>query len=126
MQVILDLSYNIELLNLFNNPFFLQIPTINPVPNQKCSWLFISSLVFPGIFLSYLYRFDKCRSSYVYYTIFLVGYTIGSLCWTFISIFSSFTLPLGIISEPILLITIVLYANRRNELAILWNGEFLD
>ena len=122
MQVVFNLSYNTELLNLFNNPFFLQIPTLNPVPNQKCSWLFISSLVYPGIVLAYLYRFDKCRSSSVYFFIFLAGYFIGSIIWTIVSVFSPFTLPFGTISEPTIIIIIILFSNRRNELPILWSG----
>ena len=122
MQVVFDRSYNTELLNLFNIPFFLQIPTINPVPNQKCSWLFISSLVYPGIVLSYLHRFDKCRSSNVYFIIFLVGYFLGSIVWTILCVISPFTLPFGIISEPITIVILILFSNRRNELPILWSG----
>lgn len=114
VEAILHLSYNIEVINLFNNPFFFQVPTINPVPNLKCSWLFISSLVYPGMVLSYLHRFDRCRSSYVYYTIFLVGYFTGSMIWVIISAVSTFTLPFGIVSEPIILLIVILYANRRN------------
>ena len=32
-------SYNTILLNNFNNPMFLQLPTISLVLNQKCAWL---------------------------------------------------------------------------------------
>lgn len=32
-------SYNTILLNNFNNPMFLQLPTINIELNQRCAWL---------------------------------------------------------------------------------------
>lgn len=61
VEIALGISYNSNLFNHFNSPLFLQIPTISHVPNQKCSWIFISALVFAGMFASYLYRYDKSR-----------------------------------------------------------------
>ena len=61
IEVALGISYNTNLFNHFNSPLFLQVPTISRLPNQKCSWIFLSALLFAGMFASYLYRYDKSR-----------------------------------------------------------------
>lgn len=53
---VLHQSYNNLLLNQFNNPMFLQIPTINQELDQRCAWIPVTEVIFPGIFLSYLRR----------------------------------------------------------------------
>lgn len=68
------------------------------------------------MFASYLLRFDKSRSSKVYFVMFMVGYAIGSIVWVILNLATPFILPFGIITEPVLLIVIVLFSNRRNEL----------
>lgn len=50
--------FNNIILTIFNNPFFIMCPTINFVPDQQCSWFFISCISAPGIILAYLRRFD--------------------------------------------------------------------
>ena len=114
LEQVFGLSYDTFLLNKLNCPLFFQVPAISHLPNQKCSWIFMTSLIFPGMFASYLHRFDKSRSSTAYFIMFMVGYAIGSIVWTICNIATPFILPYGLITEPVLLIIIVLFSNRRN------------
>lgn len=55
-------SYNTILLNNFNNPMFIQLPTLGVVLNQQCAWLPVTEIIFPGIFISYLRRYLRSDS----------------------------------------------------------------
>lgn len=87
--VFTQLNYNNLFLNSYNYPFELQMPTLNPVYNQKCSWMPITVLIFPGMLFSYLRRFDTCRSTKMYLIIGTVTFFIGGIAWMFISVVSS-------------------------------------
>jgi hypothetical protein len=91
-------SYNNIFLNDFNYPLELQIPTINPVYNQKCSWLPFTSIIYPGMLLSYLRRFDSSRNTKVYLITSVGLFFLGAIVWMFISIASPFVFPTGLVS----------------------------
>lgn len=112
-ETINQIYFNNAMLTLFNNPLFLVSPDITHYPNRRCSWIFLFSMAYPGIFLCYLERFDKNRSSHVYLIIFLVCYTFCYLLFILISLNTSFTLPYDIMIIPMSLIFILLFANRR-------------
>lgn len=50
-------SYNIIILNNFNNPMEIQFPSITKAIDYKCSWLPITEIIFPAIFISYMRRY---------------------------------------------------------------------
>ena len=77
----LGTSYNNLLINSINAPFEFQFPTINPVLLQKCAWLPITAVAYPGMLLSYLRRFDSSRNTHVYLIIGVVIFVIGSFIW---------------------------------------------
>ena len=53
-------SYNILVLKYYNCPLELELPLIGGlVFEKKCAWLSITSIVIPGFFIGYCYRFDK-------------------------------------------------------------------
>jgi len=106
-------SYNDIFLNDYNFPLELQIPTINPVFNQKCAWLPASAIIYPGMMLSYLRRFDVTRNSNVYLITSTSLFFLGTIAWMFISIFNPFIFPLGLISEPCMFGLVCLFAYRR-------------
>lgn len=91
-------SYNNLIINNFNFPFELQIPTINPVYFQKCAWLPINSIVYPGMLLSFLRRFDSSRNTTLYVILATVTFFIGGIAWMFISIASPISFPFGLVS----------------------------
>ena len=57
-QFVRQIYFNDLILYIFNNPLFIFCPCINFIPNQTCSWFFISCIAYPGILLCYLDRVD--------------------------------------------------------------------
>lgn len=93
-----DTTYNILFLNNFNNPFELQLPTINPVFQQKCAWLPVTAIIYPGMLMSYVRRFDTSFNTNVYLITCAFLFLSGSIAWMFISIFNPYIFPLGLTS----------------------------
>jgi hypothetical protein len=56
IHYIIGESYNILIFNNFNNPLEIQLPTITKVIDTRCSWIPVTEVIFPGIFLSYTRR----------------------------------------------------------------------
>ena len=113
IRFFINASYNVALLNEFNNPFELQAPTINPVYNQKCSWLPITALIYPGCLMAYLRRFDTSRNTAVYMLTSVVCFFLGALLWMFVSIASADSWPFGLIAEPANLALVAFFAWKR-------------
>ena len=86
----------------------------------------ISAVLFPGLLISYLRRFDKSRATHLYFLIGLVSYYTGSILWMVIDMQTVHSLPFAIISEPVMIIIICVHSFRRNEFRILWKGTFYD
>ena len=114
------------LINQINGIIMLQIPTINVVYGQKCSWISIISIAYQGIVLSYLRRFDTSRNTRIYYIIGVTVLSIGSLIWLLITLGSPINLPFGIITDPLTIILVFCFAYRRKESRIIWEGKFYD
>ena len=114
LQLAIKVSYNNTILDYFNFPFELQLPTINAVYNQKCSWLPITSIAYPGIVMAYMKRFDASRDTYLYLFICGLTFLIGSIVWMFISIISPFSIPFGLIAETAMIGLVALFAWKRN------------
>ena len=126
IKYFINSSYNNAILNYFNNPFELQAPTINPVYNQKCSWLPITALIYPGCLVAYLRRFDSSRNTMVYFVVSMGCFLAGSILWMFLSILSPDSLPFGLIAEPLNLFLVIFFAWRRKEIKTLWTGKYYD
>jgi hypothetical protein len=58
----------------------------------------ITSIVFPGVLLSYLRRFDTSRNTRVYLITATVNFLVGGIAWVFVNIPSPVTFPFGLIS----------------------------
>ena len=113
LYVVNDASYGRLFLNFYNYPFQLQVPTINPVFNLKCSWLPFTVIIFPGMLFSYLRRFDSSRNNKLYIIISVITFILGGIAWLFLSIVSPTNLPFGLVSEPCMVALIALFAYRR-------------
>jgi hypothetical protein len=100
----------------FNNPLFLTAPLLAPIPNLRCTWYFLLDMAYPGMFLSYLERFDKNRSSFIYTPTFLICYAIFSVVWFFVGTSIKIPLPFDVFTVPISMALLFLFANRRGEL----------
>lgn len=119
-------SYNDLILNSYNYPFELQLPTINPVFKQKCAWLPFTAIVYPGILMSFLRRFDVSRNTNIYFITAVGVFIAGSTVWMFISIGSIHSWPFEIVTGPLMIILVTLFAYKRRELRTLWDGTFYD
>jgi hypothetical protein len=89
------------------------MPTINPVYQQKCSWLAITGIIYPGILMSYFRRFDTSRNTNIYLITSTVIFIVGSFVWMFISIFSIYSWPFATITGPLMLGLVCLFAYKR-------------
>lgn len=105
--------FNTNILSYLNSPFFILVPTINYIPNEVCSWFFISSIAYPAMVLSYLVRFDYSRSTKIYTFGFVCLFIMCSIGWLLLSIFVPFVLPYDLIISVIYMVAILLFANRR-------------
>lgn len=104
----------------------MQMPTINPVLQQKCSWMPVSAIMYPGVLISYLRRFDTSRNTNIYLITSGILFAMGSLTWMLSSVISSVPLPFGLIAEPAMIGLVCLFAYNRKEISTLWTGKFYD
>ena len=120
------ISYNNYVINFFQSPIMLVMPSITHELYRQCAWLPITSILFPGLMISYLRRFDKSRGTFLYQLIGLASFYCGSVLWMVIDKETVHSLPFAIISEPITVIIIGFYSFKRNEFKVLWKGNFHD
>lgn len=97
----------------FGNPLFLACPNIIKIPNHNCSWYFILSMAYPGMFLAFLHRFDKNKAAHIYAPTFIVTYVICSLAWFVVGTLIKPPLPYDLFTVPISMLFLLLFANRR-------------
>lgn len=126
IHYVLKVSYNNLIINDFNNPLLLQLPSITPELFRKCAWLPVLTVIQPGLVISYLRRFDVSRSTWLYLFIGYASQYAGSIAWMLIDISTVHTLPLGLISDPLMLLIVIVFAYKRNENRTLWLGHFHD
>lgn len=86
VHYVLKISYNNYIINLFQNPVMLVMPSITKEIYRQCAWLPITAALFPGLVLSYLRRFDKSRGTYLYFLIGLGSFYFGSICWMIVDL----------------------------------------
>lgn len=86
VHYVIKISYNNYIINLFQNPIIMVMPTITHELYRRCAWLPISAVLFPGLFLSYLRRFDRTRGTFLYFLIGLVSFYLGSMLWMIIDL----------------------------------------
>lgn len=121
-----SVNYNNIFLNEINYPFSLKFPTINPTCDQECTWIPFMAIVFPGMIISYLRRFDSGRGSTLYLITAIATFFVGTLLWMLIIFVWYLILPIGFISGFSMFTLLILFAYRRQELQVLWDGKFYD
>lgn len=114
VHYVFKISYNNYIINLFQNPVMLVMPSITKELYRRCAWLPITAILFPGLVLSYLRRFDKTRGTYLYFIIGLISFYAGSVLWMVIDLETVHSLPFAIISEPVTILIVLIYSTRRN------------
>ena len=140
IQILADLLWMVLFNNVFNenyNDFFgskLTIPMkiecfyINPQfnLNSKCSWIGISNLIIPTLFISFFNRFDNYMNATIYSIASFIGFYLGLIIWIAVQSKITSSIPLSIYCYPIMCIFCALLAFKRNENYEIWNGLFPD
>ena len=126
MHYVFEVSYNNYIINIFQNPIIVVMPSITAELYRRCAWLPMTSVLFPGLVLSYLRRFDLSRSTNIYLIIGLISFYFGSLMWMLIDMETIHSLPFAIITEPVTILIVCVQAFRRNEFKVIWRGVFYD
>lgn len=126
IHYIFKLSYNNYIVNILQNPTIIVMPSITRELYRQCAWLPITSVLFPGLLLSYLRRFDRSRSTHLYFYIGLISFYAGSFLWMIVDMETVHSLPFSIFSEPLTLVILCVHSYRRNEFNVLWRGVFHD
>ena len=98
IHYVFQVSYNNYIINIFQNPNILVMPSITKELYRQCAWLPITSVLFPGLMLSYLRRFDVSRATNIYLIIGLASFYLGSLIWMLIDMEIRHSLPFAIIT----------------------------
>jgi hypothetical protein len=84
VHYVLAQSYNNYVINTFQSPLVLALPSITPQLYRRCAWLPLTAVLCPGLILSYLRRFDRSRATWLYFGLGLSSFYVGSLCWMLI------------------------------------------
>lgn len=107
-------------------PFQFQVPVISNTYSINCTWISVTSMVFPGLLVAYLHRFDKSRDTNIYLLSTIFAYFMGAILWNCISALSYYPIPFDCITEPFMITTLSLMACSRKELRTIWDGTFYD
>lgn len=76
--------------------------------------------------MSYLRRFDISRNTNIYFLTAVTVFVLGSVVWMVISIGSVHSWPFEIVTGPIMMGLVVVFAYKRREIRTLWEGSFYD
>lgn len=117
-------SYDILFSSEICLPIRIIIPTFTNFLHQKCSWVLLSSLIFPGISLCYFHKFDQSKNMSIYFRFGLMAYCLGVLAWLIINILTVQSIPMSFFSYPLIMIFALCLSYLRNEHDELWEGSF--
>merc|ERR1711871_1464557 len=90
------------------------------------SMIGLGDIVLPGLFTSFLLRFDRGRNDVndLYFTTCMVGYALGLALTLLVLITFHAAQPAMLYLSPCTLACVYAQAHRRNELGMLWRGDY--
>lgn len=122
----LERSYDQFFSSDFTLPLKIECLAFGEFLNKKCVWISITNMVFPGLLLSYFYRYDASKNFNVYFFFSLIAFILGNVFWIIVQSRVEFATPASIYSFSLMLIFTLILAHKRNENIELWNGTFFD
>ena len=122
----LQRSYDQFFSSDFTLPLKIECLAFGEFLNKKCVWISITNMVFPGLLLSYFYRYDASKNFNVYFFFSLIAFILGNVFWIIVESRVEFATPASIYSFSLMLIFTLILAHKRNENIELWNGTFFD
>lgn len=126
LHFLLDRSYN-DYATELASPLFLTVPDMIDSLFKKCSWLPIFDVIVPGVFLSFLRKYDENYNTGwggVYTTFGNLAFIFGTLLWVLLEAIYPFSIPFSLITYPTLFVLVGLLSIKRNEFKTLWEGRF--
>jgi len=90
------------------------------------SMIGLGDMVLPGLFSGFLLRFDRGRNDNndLYFTTCMIGYAMGlALCLLVLITFKA-AQPAMLYLSPCTLLCVYIQAARRNEVNMLWRGDY--
>ena len=127
-QYIDDRQYNDYFSSKLTLPMKIECFYINPKYNlnSKCSWISISNLIIPSLFISYFNRYDNHVNATIYSIISFIAYYFGLIIWISIQSKITIILPLSIFCYTLMCLSCLILSVKRNEQYEIWNGLFPD
>lgn len=122
----LENSYQTFFSSEFCLPMRIVIPNFKNFLHLKCYWLPISSIIFPGLTLQYLSKYDKSKNIHIYFRTGIFFALIGAAIWIIVISFSNESTPWAFFSFPLIIISVLVLSYLRNEHTELWEGSFFD
>ena len=116
LHFVLDRSYNDEATEL-NSALFLILPDLINSLFKKCSWLPIFDVIVPGVFLSFLRKYDENYNTGwggVYTTIGNFAFVVGTVLWVILEWLYPFSVPFSLVSYSSLFLSVGLLSLKRN------------
>jgi signal peptide peptidase-like protein 2B len=105
-------------------PVLLRLPSLND-PLGSYAMLGLGDVALPGLFISYLLRFDyrmSLRGRRSYFLLASAGYFVGLLITDFVLIFTESGQPALLYLVPCTVGLVVLEAHRRDHLKLMWTS----
>lgn len=56
----------------------------------------------------------------------ILGFNLGAFVWIISSEFRKHAIPFSLFSYSTMMILVLLFAKKNNELKFMWNGDFYD
>lgn len=90
------------------------------------SMIGLGDIVLPGLFTAFVLRFDRGRNDVndLYFTTCMVGYALGLALTLLVLITFHAAQPAMLYLSPCTLACVYAQAHRRNELGMLWRGDY--
>jgi len=123
-----DKQYNDFFGSKLTLPLKIECAFLNPEYNLncKCSWISISNLIIPCLFISYFNRYDTYVNATIYSVVSIVGYLVGLIIWIAVQSKITKIIPLSVYIYTLMCLFCGILAFKRNEHYEIWNGLFPD
>lgn len=62
----------------------------------------------------------------MYLIVSCITFLLASMGWMMVSLLNFHSWPLDTFTQPLLILIVVLFATKRNEIRTVWDGKFYD
>ena len=62
----------------------------------------------------------------MYLIVSCIAFFIACMCWMMVTVFNFHSWPLDTFTQPLMMVVVVVFAIKRNEIKTVLNGKFYD